>query len=104
MSAGLTMAFLSSEFQCYVQCKHELVDLDWFGEISEESRLQTFLDVAWHGIGTEGNHGNAARCRVFAKDSQGFDPADAGQIDIHQDHLRLVRARKLDAQIADRKS
>ena len=31
---------LSSEFQCCVQRLHEFIDLDWFGEIPEESRLQ----------------------------------------------------------------
>src|ERR1017187_1893622 len=91
---------LPGEFQCYVQRLHELMDPDWFGEVSEESSLQAFLDVAWHGIGTKGNHRNARGSRVVAKDSQGFDPTDARQIDVHQDHLRPVRARKLDTQIS----
>ena len=29
---------------------------------------------------------------------QGLDAADAGQVDVHQDHLRLVRAGQLDAE------
>ena len=38
--------------------------------------------------------------RVFAEDFQGFYAADAGQVDVHQDHVRLVGARKLDAHVS----
>src|SRR5579864_4632464 len=110
MSAEVTMdlgpdsfgvaGLLPGEFQCSVQGMHELVDLDWFGEIPEESCLQALFDVARHGIGTEGNHGNVRRCRVTAKDAQGIDTTDAGQIDIHQDDVGLLGARELDTQIA----
>src|SRR3972149_11709099 len=82
------------EFQCYVQHIYELIDLDWFGEIPEESCLQALFDVAWHCICTEGNDGDVRRGWVFAQDLQGFDTANARQIDVHQDHLRLVVARK----------
>src|ERR1039458_6634476 len=96
---GMT-GFLPGEFQCHVQRLHELMDLDWFGEVAEESSLQALLDVARHGIGTEGNHGNVRGRRVIAKNSEGFDAADARQIDVHQDHFRLVRARQPDTQIS----
>src|ERR1017187_2115088 len=89
---------LSSEFQSSVQRMHELIDLDWFGEIAEESCLQTLLDVAWHSVRAEGNHGNVRRGRVYAQDFQGFHTADAGQIDVHQDHRRLSGARYLNAE------
>ena len=39
-------------------------------------------------------------CRVLAKDFQGFDSADAGQVDVHEDHIGLIGARQLDAQAA----
>ena len=32
----------------------------------------------------------------------GLDAADAGQVDVHQDHLRLIGARELDAEVAVR--
>src|SRR5450759_2892958 len=38
--------FRFRKFQCHVQRIHELVDLDRFGEITEESCLQTILDIA----------------------------------------------------------
>ena len=34
--------------------------------------------------------------RIFER----FDAADAGKIDVHEDHVRLVGARQLDAQIS----
>jgi hypothetical protein len=40
-------------------------------------------------------HGDVRGGRVFAQDFQGFDAADAGQIDVHQDHVRPVRAGQL---------
>lgn len=33
------------------------MDLDRFGEIAEEPRLQAFRGIATHGIGTEGDYG-----------------------------------------------
>ena len=35
--------------------------------------------------------------RVFAKNVEGFNAADAGKIDVHEDHIRLFGARKLNA-------
>src|SRR6185295_28414 len=66
------------KFQCGVQRVHELFDLNGFGEIAEKPHLQAHRDVAWHGIGAEGNDGDVRRGRVFAEDFQGFDAADAG--------------------------
>src|ERR1039457_5564933 len=107
ISAGPTMVvgldslgairLLPGEIQRYVHRMHELTDLDWLGQIAEEPRLQALLDVARHCICAEGDNWNMGRRRVFAKESQGFDATDAGQIDVHQDHLGLVDARKLDA-------
>src|SRR5206468_8522232 len=82
-----------------VQRRHELRDLDRFGEIGEESRLEAFRDVAWHRIGAEGHDGNVGRRRVVAQDLHRFDPADPGEIDVHQDHVRLMGARQLNALI-----
>ena len=39
---------------------------------------------------------------VRAQDFHGFDSADAGQVDVHQNDVRLIDARKLDAEIAVR--
>src|SRR6185369_8634511 len=108
ISDALTMPFvlisfglagrLSREFERNVQRFHELIDLDRFGEIPEKSCQHTLLNVAWHRIGAEGNDGDVRRRRIFAKDFQSFDTADAGQIDVHQDHLRMVGARKLNTE------
>src|ERR1022692_974088 len=110
ISANATMPFVpdsfgptgrsSREFQSYIQRIHELIDLDWFGEIPEESCKQALLDVAWHCICTESHDGDVPRCRVFAKEFHGFDTTDARQIDIHQDHIRKVGTCKLDSQIS----
>src|ERR1022692_1222906 len=85
------------EFKCYLQRLHEFPDFDWFGEIAEESGLQSLLDVATHGVCTEGDYGDVRGCRVFAKDFERFNAADDGKIDVHEDHIRLVGARKLNA-------
>src|ERR1039458_5801823 len=56
--------FLLCKFQCCVERIHALFDLDGFGEIAEEPRVQAHLDVAGHGIGAEGNDGDVRRGRV----------------------------------------
>ena len=40
------------------------------------------------------------RCRVGVQDPHGVDAADAGQVDVHQDHRGLVDAGEFDAEIA----
>ena len=92
------------KFQRHVQRIHELVDLDGLGEIVEESGLEALLDVAGHRIGAERDDRDMRRRRVCAQDFHRFDPADAGQVDVHQDHLRLIGARELDAEIAVRRA
>src|ERR1700693_645869 len=83
-----------------VQSLHELLDLDRLGEIREESRLEALLDIAWHRIGAEGDDGDVRGRRIVAQDLQGVDTADPGQIDVHEDHVRLMSVRQLDAHIA----
>src|SRR4051812_19992215 len=88
MSAWLTINFVraslsgpasrAGEFQRGVERMHELVDPDGLGQIAEEARLQTFFDIAGHGVGAEGHHGNVGGGRIVAQDAQGFDAADAG--------------------------
>ena len=60
------------EFQCYFQGLHELIHFDWLAEIAEESGLEAFLDVANHGVCTEGDYGDVRGCRVGAKDFEGL--------------------------------
>src|SRR6266699_327037 len=86
--------------QRHIQRLHELVDPDGLGEIAEESRLQTRLDVARYRVGAQGEDRDVSRCRVSAQDLHGVGAADAGQIDIHQYHLRPGGARELDAQLS----
>ena len=38
--------------------------------------------------------------RILAEDLQRLDAADAGQVDVHQDHLRLAGAGELDAHVS----
>src|ERR1039458_6101932 len=52
------------KFQCRIQRLHELIELDGLGYIAEESYFQAPLDVAGHGIGTDGNDGDVRRGRV----------------------------------------
>ena len=70
------------EFECDVQRVHEFADLDGLGEIPEEAGLQPLLDVARHGVGAQRDDGNVRRCRIVGEDSQRFDAADAGKIDV----------------------
>lgn len=43
------------------------------------------------------------RCRwIGAQDLHDFDAAEAGQVDVQQNHLRLIAARKFNAEIAIR--
>src|ERR1039458_993017 len=76
------------KFQCRIQRLHELIELDGLGYIEEKSYFQAPLDVAWHGIGTDGNDGDVRRGRIFTQDFQGFEAVDAGQIDVHQQRLQ----------------
>ena len=41
---------------------------------------------------------------ICAQDFHRFDAADAGQVDVHQDHVRLIGAREFDAEIAVRRT
>src|ERR1700685_4513158 len=97
MSAALNIMLLLAagdgrlgfrEVQRYIQRIQEFVDLDRFGEIAEESCLQTLLDIAGYGIGTERDDRDARRDRILGEDSQRFDTADAWQIDVHEDDVR----------------
>src|SRR5208282_3695362 len=92
--------FLRREFQRLFERSHELSDLDGFGQIPEKSSLQTFFDIARHGVGAEGDYGDVCRHRVRAEDLESFDAADAGKIDVHENHVRLVGACQLDAQVS----
>src|SRR5580658_2797411 len=85
---------LRREFQGLFQRIHELTDLDRLGEIAEEAGLQAPLDVARHGICAEGDHWDVHRCGVSTKDFEGFNAADAGEIDVHEDDVGLVGAGK----------
>ncbi len=85
--------------QRHIQRVHEFMDLDWFGKVAEEPRIEAFLDVAGHGIGTERDYGNMGGRRVVGQNSQRLDAADAGQVDVHQDDIRQRGAGNLDAEI-----
>src|ERR1044071_9430065 len=76
------------KFKCQVQRVHKLLDLDGLGEVTEEAGFQSFLNVARHGIGTEGNDGDVLCGLVLAEDLQGFDGADTRQISIHENDVR----------------
>src|SRR5580693_1182985 len=88
ISAAVTMALnpslfalmdlLCREFQRYVQRGHELIHLDWFGQVPEESGLKAFFNVARHCIRTQSNNRNVGGGRIGAKDPERFDAADAG--------------------------
>src|ERR1051326_6208886 len=89
ISAGLTMTGVSpGKFQCHGQRAHELVDPDGLGEIPEESRLQAVLDVPGDRVRAEGEDWDVLSRRVVAQNLHGFDAADAGQADVHQDDVR----------------
>ncbi len=76
----------------------ELVHLDRLGEVAEEARLQAFPDVAGHGVGADGEHRDVRRRRILPQAFKRLEPADARQVDVHQDHRRLVFPGELDAQ------
>ena len=73
---------------------HKFIDLDWLGEITKETRFQPLLDVAQHGIGAKGYDGDVFCCWVVAQYIHGFDAANAGQVDVHQNDIRSMGARQ----------
>src|SRR5205085_10811371 len=77
-------------FERGVEGLQELRDLDRLREVGKESGHEAFCDVAWHRIGTEGDDGNVSGRRIVVQDLHRLDSADAGQVDVHQDHVRLV--------------
>src|SRR5437016_5684583 len=85
-----------AKLECDVERIHELINLDWFRQISEESGLQTLVDVARHCIRAERNDGHVSRCCVFMQNSERLEAADVRQVDVHKDYFRLTAARKLD--------
>jgi hypothetical protein len=84
----------------HVQRLHELIDLDGFGQVAERTRLPDLSRYRaawrWRSAPPPG----CARCRVFGAGFSAPDTADAGQVDVHQDHIRQVGARELDAALA----
>ena len=99
-ASGASRGPVFGAFQRHAQRLHELVDLDWLGEISEESSLQPLLDVARHGIGAESDNRRVRRRRLAAQNLQRFESGNIGQIDIHKNYFRLKAASKLDAELA----
>ena len=82
---------------------HELVDLEGFGDVVQETGLEGPFDVIRYRIGAERNDGDMRRRCISAQDFQRFDPADARQVDVHQDHRRLMGARRFNAQMGVRR-
>ena len=68
------------EFKRSFQRIHELIYLDWFGEIPEESRLQALLNVARYGIGTKGNDGDVRRVGPGLQAPGDLEAADANLV------------------------
>src|SRR5215213_5954044 len=85
------------KFQRYVEHFHEFVDFDRLGQIAEESRLQSLVDVAGNGVRADGDDRNVSRRLVLAQDRQRLDSADARQVDVHEDDVGPARAGELDA-------
>src|SRR5580658_3869108 len=86
--------------QSHIQRFHELVDLNRLGEITEESCLETLLNIAGYCVGTECNYRNVQCGRIFGENSQCVDTADTRQIDVHQNDIRARRPGYHDAAVA----
>src|SRR5687767_10843894 len=94
---GSMILFRKSERD--VQRLHELGDLDGLGQVTEKSGLESSLDVPWHRIRAERDHRDVRGLDVIPEDLQGLDSADAGQIDVHENHVRSMCAGELDAAV-----
>ena len=88
------------EFKCHFQSVHELIDLDWFGEIPEEPACRPFSMSRGMALALRATTGICAVSGIIAKDFKSLDAADAGKVDVHEDHVRLVGSRKLDAPVS----
>src|ERR1700761_5718330 len=104
LALRMSLSLSIGEFQRDVERVHKLLDLDRLRKIPKESGLQAFLDVSRHCVGAESYDRDVGCSLVLTKNLQGFDAADPGQIDIHQDDFRTIGSRKLDAQIPVRRT
>ena len=52
-----------------------------------------------HRIGTKRNDRYVRHCQVIAEDFHRLDPTHAWQVDVHQDHLRLMDACRRDTSL-----
>ena len=97
-TSGVQRAGFFRKFQGHVQRFGKFFDLDGLGEVAKEAGLEAQLDVAQHGIRAQGDDGNVRHGRVFAEDFHGFDAADAGKVDVHEDHVRHRLPRQFNAE------
>ena len=57
------------------------------------------FDIARQGMGAQGNDRDVRRYRVCTQVFQHLKAVDAGQINIHQNHIRKISARQRDTRI-----
>ena len=81
----------------HVHRGHEGLDPDRLGQVAEKAGLESLAYVVRHGVGADGDHRDVAGQRILAQQLQRPDAADAGQVNVHQDHLGLLRASQGDA-------
>ena len=74
---------------------HELCDRDRLCDISLAASLPDFLLVTLHGKGRDGNHGDFPQRIVFLQPLRNFQAGYFRQLDIHQNKIRSLGARKL---------
>src|SRR3546814_2023380 len=59
--------------QRHIQRAHELTHLDRLGEVTKETGLHAFFDVARHRVGAQREHRNMRGQRVFGENAQRLD-------------------------------
>src|SRR5258705_12413985 len=79
-ASGASRGPVFGAFQRHAQRLHELVDLDWLGEIPEESRVESLPDVARYGIGAECDDGDVGRDGILAEDFSGLRTVQPGRL------------------------
>src|SRR5215471_17872094 len=66
----------------------ELLNTDWFGDVTIEAGLQKPLLISSHRKSGESYHGKACRSRICPQHAEERDAVNVWQLDVEQDHIR----------------
>jgi len=86
--------------QRVVERIHQIADLIRFCEVTKEAGFQATGNVIGERVGRQRNDRDVTKRRFGTQYTQYLEPADARQVDIHQNHFRQICFCHDDAKVA----